>query len=228
MNIRSTTARMYGRSIVFRNICLIAALVWFTDPLSAEELKPIKLAPPQLNSGKLLMQALKERQSSRSFSFRPIPFDVLSNLLWAADGINRPESGKRTAPSAVNRQEIDIYVASTEALYLYLPKEHALKPIVQKDLRALTGTQGYVKDAPLNLIYVADFSKTANASNEDKLIFSAASTGCITQNVYLYCASAGLATVVRASIDKEALAKAMNLRSDQKIILAQTVGYPME
>jgi nitroreductase len=113
-----------------------------------------------------------------------------------------------------------------EGLYLYDAKNHVLNPVLLKDIRALTGKQDFVKDAPVNLIYVADFSKMVNASEEDKKLYSAADTGFISQNVYLFCASEGLATVVRGSIDREALAKAMNLRADQKIILAQTTGYP--
>ena len=149
-------------------------------------------------------------------------------MVCTVDSIVHPDSGKRTAPSAVNWQEIEVYVATAEGLYLYLPKEHALKMIVNKDIRYLTGKQPFVKDAPVNLIYVADLSKTGNASVEDKNIFIAADTGFISQNVYLYCASAGLATVVRGSIDKDAFGKAMQLKENQKIILSQTVGYPKE
>lgn len=196
------------------------------SPIFSEELKLIQLPKPQTDGGKPLMQVLKDRSSSREFSPQKLPIQVLSNLLWAACGINRPDSGKRTAPSAVNYQEMDIYVAVHDGLYLYDAKAHMLKPILSGDIRALTGRQAFVKDALLNLIYVADYSKMTRSSNEDKDLFSAANTGCIAQNVYLFCASEGLATVLRASIDRPALAKAMNLRPDQKIILSQTVGYP--
>jgi SagB-type dehydrogenase family enzyme len=152
--------------------------------------------------------------------------EVLSNLLWAACGINRPESGRRTAPSAVNWQEIDVYVAMADALYLYNAKEHILMPILNRDIRALAGKQSFVKDAPLNLIYVADLSRISRGNIEEKNFYSAVDTGFISQNVYLYCASEGLATVVRAMIDKEALSKAMNLNDNQKITLSQTIGYP--
>ena len=179
-----------------------------------------------MNGGAPLMLALSRRQSSRSFSAKAIPDQVLSNLLWAANGINRADAGKRTAPTAVNRQEVDIYIAMAEGLYLYNAKLHALSLVVAKDLRALTGRQGYVQNAPLNLIYVADMSRVAGNSREDKLLYAAADTGFIGQNVYLFCASEGLATVIRAFIDKDALGKAMNLKSSQMIILAQTVGYP--
>ena len=193
---------------------------------SAQQLKPILLLKPQTDGGRPLMQVLKDRKSSRAFSSEKLPPQVMSNLLWAAFGVNRPESGKRTAPSAVNWQEIDIYVATTDGLYLYEAKPHTLKPILAEDIRALTGTQPYVKDAPVNLIYVADFSRMGKATDEQKVFYSAAGTGFISQNVYLYCASEGLATVIRASIDKPTLEKAMRLRSDQRITLAQSVGYP--
>jgi SagB-type dehydrogenase family enzyme len=152
--------------------------------------------------------------------------NILAGLLWAACGINRPESGKRTAPSAVNRQEIDIYVAAANGLYLYDAKSNTLKPILADDIRSLTGRQAFVKDAPINLVYVSDYAKFDKGTEEEKLVYSAADTGFISENVYLYCASEGLATVVRAAIDKPALGKAMKLRPEQKIILAQTVGYP--
>lgn len=126
----------------------------------------------------------------------------------------------------MNRQEIDIYVATPDGLYLYDAKSTALKQILNKDIRAMTGTQAYVQDAPLNLIYVADFDKMGKTSDEDKIMYSAANTGFISQNVYLYCASERLATVVRGSIDRPALSKVMGLKPGQKIILAQTVGYP--
>jgi len=192
----------------------------------AEELKFVLLPKPQIDGGRPLMQVLKDRSSSRSFSPEKLSSQSLSNLLWAAFGINRPDTGKRTAPSAMDRQEIDIYVATAEGLYLYEAGSHALKLLRPDDLRALTGRQEFVKDAFANLIYVADFSRMGTAPKEDRELYAAADTGFISQNVYLYCASERLATVVRGSIDKQALAKAMNLRPDQKIILAQSVGYP--
>jgi len=175
--------------------------------------------------GKPLMQALKERKSSRAFSAEKIPVQVLSALLWAAFGVNRPD-GHRTAPSASNMQEIDIYVALPEGLYLYDAKAHRLEPVIGEDLRAATGTQPFVGQAALNLVYVADYARMGKRSDEAKVFYSAADTGFIAQNVYLFCASEGLATVVRASIDREKLAARMKLRPDQRIVLAQSVGYP--
>jgi SagB-type dehydrogenase family enzyme len=203
------------------SICIVCSAMIF-----AQEVKPIQLPPPQTEIGKPLMQALKLRQSARSFDSKPLSLQELSNLLWAANGVNRTESGKRTAPTARNWQEIDVYVALPEALYLYEARTHSLKPVLAKDLREATGSQGFVKDAPVNLVYVADFAKMGNASEDDKNRYSGTDTGFVSQNVYLYCASQGLVTVVRGMVDRSSLSKVMQLRPDQKIILAQTVGYP--
>ena len=192
--------------------------------VSAQEPKTIALKTPRGSNS--FLQLLEKRSSSREFSSEPLPIGILAGLLWAAFGINRPESGRRTAPSANNRQEIDIYVASKNGLYLYDAKANALKPILAEDIRPLTGRQAFVKGAPVNLVYVADFAKFEKGTDEDKLVYSAADTGFISQNVYLYCASEGLATVVRVGMDKLALAKAMKLKPEQRIILAQSVGYP--
>ena len=215
---------MFKKSFLTSVIALV--IVSFITVSWAAELLPLKLPPPNLNSGKSLMQSLQARKSSRDFSTKRLPVEVLSNLLWAACGINRPESGRRTAPSAVNWQEVDIYVAMADGLYLYNAKEHVLKPVINQDIRELTGKQTFVKDAPVNLIYVADYSRMGGGNAEERNSYSAADTAFIAQNVYLYCASEGLATVVRGSIDRDALAKAMQLRDNQKIVLSQTVGYP--
>jgi len=207
--------------------CLLLIVLFICPTLtSGQELKAVQLFEPQMNAGRPLMQVLKDRSSSRVFSTEKLPTQVLSNMLWAADGINRPNSGKRTAPSAMNWQEIDIYVATVDGLYLYDTEAHALKPILTEDIRALTGRQPFVKDVPVNLVYVADFSRMGAAKVDDKVFYSAAATGFISQNVYLYCASEGLATVVRGLVDRPALAKVMRLRPDQRVILAQSVGYP--
>lgn len=215
------------RSRLFRSACFLwALLVVFPILAAAQELKSIELPQPQVDGGRPLMQVLKERSTSRDFSSEKLPLPVLSNLLWAAFGVNRPESGKRTAPSALNWQEIDIYVATADGLYVYDAKAHRLNPVLAEDVRAATGTQPYVKDAPVNLVYVADLAKTGKASAPDQDFYTAADTGFIAQNVYLYCASEGLATVIRGGVDRPALAKVMKLRPDQKITLSQTVGYP--
>jgi len=194
--------------------------------LAAQEGEPVNLPPPQTEGGMPLMQALKERRSTREFSPVGLPPQVLSDLLWAAAGVNRPESGKRTAPSARDWREIDIYVATADGTYVFDPNAHALRPVLPRDIRALTGTQDFVPRAPVNLVYVANLDRMTGPGSDQKGLYAAAATGFIAQNVYLYCASAGLATVVRGSIDREALAAAVGLGPNQTIILAQTVGYP--
>jgi len=207
---------------------LMVAVLISSLALANDAQKPVPLSKPQTGGGKPLMQALKDRNSSRSFRAEKLPLQVLSNLLWAASGINRPDSGKRTAPSARNWQEIDIYVAFAEGLYLYEAKGHLLQPVLPDDIRGLTGVQAFVKEAPVNLVYVADTSRMSGASPEDRDLYAGADTGFISENVYLFCASEGLATVVRGSIDRPTLARAMKLRPDQKIMLGQTIGYPKQ
>ena len=193
-------------------------------PGRAQDLQPITLPKPRTEGGKPLMQALNERKSSREFSGEKLPLQVLSNLLWAAWGVNRPD-GRRTAPSSTNRQEIEIYISISDGLYLYEAAPHRLKPILAGDIRAKAGEQPFVAQAPVNLIYVADYAKMGNAKPEDKTVTAAVNTGFIGQNVYLFCASEGLGTVFRAMAGREGLAKVMNLRPDQHITYSQTVGY---
>jgi nitroreductase len=191
----------------------------------AKELRPIQLSKPESPHADALLKVLEKRSSSREFAPDPLPVAVLSNVLWAGFGINRPD-GRRTAPSANNRQEIDIYVAAPDGLYLFNAKAQALQPVSGDDIRALTGRQAYVAAAAVNLVYVADIARVGGATKEDKILLSGADTAFIAENVYLYCAAEGLATVVRADIDRAPLAKAMKLRQDQTITLAQCVGYP--
>lgn len=215
-----------ARTSLFGFALALAFLLSGTAAVKAENLKPISLMQIRLDTGRPLMHVLKERKSTRAFSSRPLPRRVLSNLLWAANGVNRPASGGRTSPSALNQKEIDIYVATAEGLYLYDAKGHQLQPILKRDIRALTGAQPYVLEAPANLVFVADFARMPGTPPENRDVIAAAGTGFISQNVYLYCASEGLATVVRASMDRDALAEAMKLGPEKRIILAQSVGYP--
>jgi len=201
---------------------LIVALI-SAGCLLAQDLKPITLPQPQTDGGRPLMQVLKDRKTTRDFTADKLSPQMLSNLLWAAFGVNRPD-GRRTAPSAMNRQEIDIYVATADGLFVYNAQANRLEPVLAQDIRAATGTQAFVATAPLDLVYVADLAKAGSEPDAD--LYTAADTGFIAQNVYLFCASEGLATVVRGSIDRASLGKAMKLRPEQKIILAQTVGYP--
>ena len=192
-----------------------------------QENKVIKLPEPQLDKGKPLMQVLKERQSTRIYSDREITLQEMANLLWAADGINRKESGKRTAPSAMNRQEIDVFISNKDGLFRYDAQEHALVTIHNRDIRSVTGTQAYVASAPVNLILVSNLDKMGN-DKQSNIETTNINAGFIAQNVYLYCASENMATVVRGSFDRDKLTAAMELGPNQYIIIAQTVGYPLE
>lgn len=209
-------------AILSITICLIA----FNFCGTSRGADPVQLPSPRMEGGKPLMQVLKERRTTRAFADRKVSPETLSNLLWAAFGINRPD-GRRTAPSARNWQEIDIYVSTADGFYLWSPVKNILIPVLTRDARALTGTQDHAASAPVSLVYVADYSKVTGGGT-DREVLVGADTGFISQNVYLFCASEGLATVVRASIDRDALARELKLRPDQKIILAQSVGYPRE
>ena len=213
---------MTKRRLLFISFILGVSMVGIAG---ADDLQPIQLLSPQIDGGKPLMQVLQKRSTSREFSPEMLPPQVLSNLLWAAYGINRADVAKRTVPSASNCQEIDLYVSMASGLYLYDAKANRLEPALNEDIRSLAGKQPFVKTAPVNLIMVADFSRMGKYSDEDKEIYSHTDAGFIGQNVYLFCASEGLATVFRASVDRPALAKAMKLREDQKILFSQTVGY---
>ncbi|MDD4954444.1 MAG: SagB/ThcOx family dehydrogenase [Candidatus Omnitrophica bacterium] len=212
-----------------KKIVFLITAIAFLSPSNSyvQAQNSINLPTPDMQGGKPLMQVLKMRETNREFSQKELPLQVISDLLWAAYGVNRPETKGRTAPSAMNVQEIDIYVASPSGLYLYDPFKNYLKLIAPKDIREATGNQPFVKDAPLNLIFVADLSR-AQKLGANKETDMALDCGFISQNVYLYCASSGLSTVARGWFDEKKLSHAMGLNSNQKIILTQTVGYPKQ
>jgi nitroreductase len=187
----------------------------------------LALPAPAMTGGRPLMDVLKARRSARAFSDRPIEPKLLADLLWAAFGVSR-EDGHRTAPSARNWQETDIYLARADGLYRYDASEGELERVLAEDIRADTGVQDFVAMAPLNLVYVADMARMEGASKDDMRVLAAADAGFISQNVYLFCASEGLATVVRALVDRPALARRMGLKPTQRIMLAQSVGYPAD
>ncbi|MBK8882251.1 MAG: SagB/ThcOx family dehydrogenase [Bacteroidales bacterium] len=205
--------------ILFLNVALL--------PLVAQD---IVLPAPDKTGGKPLMQALNERQTTRTYTTDSLTRQQLSDLLWAGFGINRPEQGKRTAPSAMNWQEIDIYVTLPQGSYVYIAASHSLKFINNKDLRKETGGQSFVADAALNIVYVADMSKRGKKEGDEikdsDLFMTYADAAFIAQNIYLYCASANLGCVVRGSVPAGNLETELGLKASQKIIIAQTVGVP--
>lgn len=191
-----------------------------------QEQEVVKLPAPDCEGGMPLMKALSNRQTQRDFSKEELSLEQLSRLLWAANGVNRQESGKRTAPSAVNWQEIDIYVAMKDGAYLYNAKDHTLVKIHDRDVRADMGKQGFTENAPVCLAYVSDYKKMDLAGKDKKEFYSATDTGFISQNVYLFCASEGLATVVLGYIDRDKISEALQLKDNQKVVLTQCVGKP--
>lgn len=207
-------------------LILIIGFFVMVDFITAQTSDTIKLPQPQMSGGKPLIDALKDRHSNREFSTDKLPLQLLSNLLWAADGYNRPSEKKRTAPSSMNYQEIEIYLALEQGLYRYDAEKNVLVPVLKEDIRAFAGKQDFVKTAPLNLIYVADYSKVKKPLTDYQYKASYANTGFIAENVYLFCSSEGLACVIRAFFDEKELGEKMKLGTDQKIILSQTVGYP--
>lgn len=195
-------------------------------PATGDGRASLRLPPPRLEAGLPLMQALARRQSQRAFSAEPLDEATLADLLWAAAGVNRPDLGGRTAPSAMNAQEVLLYVALPQGLYRYEPLVHELWRTAATDVRRVTGYQDFVDDAALDLIFVADHGRMGLVPAAQRTAYAFAAAGAMSQNVYLACASAGLATVVRAWFDREALAGAMNLGNDEQLLLAQTVGKP--
>lgn len=200
-------------------------LVLCAATVVAQELAPIVLPPPQTAGGKPLMQALQMRASAREFAPDALPAQTLSNLLWAAWGINRPDSGKRTAPSARNWQEIDVYAILEQGTFLYDAVAHRLKPVAAGDHRAAAGRQDFARVAPVTLVLVADSARMQNAPADQVETYAAADAAFISQNIYLFCASEGLATGVRASVDKPALTQALRLGDTQLVTFAQSVGF---
>jgi SagB-type dehydrogenase family enzyme len=187
------------------------------------------LPAPSTSGGMPLMEALKARSSSRDFAAKPLPQQVLSNLLWAAYGVNRQASNGRTAPSAHNWQAVDLYVALPEGLFLYNAKAHSLELVTKDDTRVIAGTQDFVGTAPLNVVMVARISKmkaSAEDTSADLVNWAAIEAGAVSQNIYLFCASQGLATVVRVGVQRPAFAKAAKLAATDVILAGQTIGYP--
>ena len=192
-----------------------------------EENTEIHLPTPEYGSGLPLMEALQRRATSRSFLPEPLTLQEISNILWAANGVNRPQLGLRTAPSARNAQEIDIYVFIEKGVYLYNAEKHMLMPIVNKDFRRELSDQKFFVDVPMVLAYVANFDKMEKFSDEAKEFYSATDVGFVSQNVYLYCASAKLSTVVCGMFDKDLLKKVLTIKNG-KPLLVQPVGRAAE
>jgi len=207
------------------NTALLAMGAMAALPAAALAQEARALPAPRKDAGKPLMQALQARRSIREYSQRPLSAQTLSDLLWAAYGVNRP-SGDRTAPYWRHIMVIDVYAAMADGVWLYDPKAHALRPHLSADLRAQTGMQDFVATAPLNLVYVVHGERMTDVKPEDRRLYGSVDAAFAGQNVYLYCASEGLATVFRGAVDYDRLARMMRLPDGQFVAFAQTVGYP--
>lgn len=191
----------------------------------AQTLSPIQLKAPEKKAGLSVMETLANRHSTREFSNKKLTLQELSNLLWAANGINRSEKGMRTAPSAMNAQEVDVYVCMEEGAFLYDAKSNQLQPVILEDLRGLVGgKQAFVKNAPVVLLMVSDLSKLPGGNSEQTKLMAAIDAGIVSQNISIACSGLGLITVPRASMDKEALAQKLKLKSTQLLLMNNPVG----
>jgi SagB-type dehydrogenase family enzyme len=207
--------------------CLFVTFLMAAGMLNAQELKVIKLEAPDKTGGAPLMKVLNDRKSDRAFAPENLKPKDLSNLLWATNGINRND-GKRTAPSAINAQDVDVYVILKEGAYLYDAKAHALNPVAAGDFRAAVagGGQDFVKTAPVCLVLVSELSRLSKNPDDNTRLMGAVDAGIVCQNINIACAGLGLATVPRASMDKEALTKALKLKATQLLLMNNPVGYP--
>jgi nitroreductase len=216
---------MITRRAVNAGILASAASAAIQASTIGGDMKPLNLPPPRAEGGQALTAALKLRRSTREYSDRPLSAQTLSDVLWAAFGINRP-SGDRTAPYWRHVMVIDVYAVMADGVWLYEPKAHTLLPHLNADIRAQTGLQDFVATAPLNLVYVAHGERMADVSAEDRRMYASVDAAFIGQNVYLYCASEGLGSVFRGAVDYPKLSRALQLPEPQFVTFAQTVGYP--
>lgn len=209
-----------------KKILCLGVFILSTTFVFAAENKMVELPTPKKSGGMPVFQVLAERESNREFSGKELTLQQMSDLLWSGFGVNR-ENGKRTAPSALNYQEVSLYAVTEKGIYLYNAQENKLVEIASGDFRAKTGSQEYVKTASANILFVADTSKYSS-NDRNAIEWASISAGAICQNIYLYCTSEKLSCVVRKSFDAKELTALLKLKSSQQVILAQSVGYPKE
>ena len=217
-----------NKRVLWRISMVLAGIAACECLAVAEEKAAISLSAPRMEGGMPLFQALKERKSTKEFSKRPLDKEVLSSLLWAAYGINRPDSGMRTAPSAKNKQEVSVYVITAEGAYIYDASAKQVKQVAVGDLRKAAGAPESAGAPPVELVYVADFKQSAGKTEDEKRLYASITAGCIIQNVYLFCASEKLATVTRVVSSQDALVKTLGLTKDQWPVMTQSVGFPAQ
>lgn len=203
---------------------LLVCLVFSAAAFAAD--KVIKLPNPNLKRAGTVMKALSDRHSTREYAAKSLSLSDLSDLLWAANGVNRKDSGKRTAPSALNKQDVDVYVVLPDGSYLYDAKNHQLNLVSEGDHRAaVAGGQAFVKAAPVSLVLISDIARFGDAKNVRNQLMGAMDAGIVSQNISLFCSSANLATVPRASMDMDQLKKALKLKDSQIPMMNHPIGY---
>ena len=208
------------RKVQLLLLCLFISVATFAAD------KVIRLPKPNLNRNSEVMEAFANRHSTREYAAKALTLNDLSDLLWAANGINRPEEGKRTAPSAMNKQDVDVYVVLPEGTYLYDAKAHQLNLVAEGDHRgAVAGGQAFVKSAPVSLLLVSDLSRLGDAKNTHTQLMGAVDAGIVSQNISIFCSAARLATVPRASIDINQLKKVLKLKESQVPMMNHPIGY---
>ena len=217
---------MLSRRTVNLGILATVGLAAGAGRVAAADLKVIELPQPWKDGGKPLAQAVWARRSIREFVDKRVPLDVLSNLLWTACGVNRPATGDRATPSWRHAMDAEIFVAAADGAWSYDAKTHRLTQVLADDIRAETGVQDFVGTAPIDLVYVSDGARLQGVAGDEGRLWAFTDVGFIGQNVYLFCASEGLATVFRASLNRDRLAQMLRLPATKFVTCAQTVGYP--
>jgi len=211
---------------IMSRFALIAITLIAAAAYAADVGETIPLPAARQSGGMPLFDALKNRKSTKEFSDKELDLKQISEILWCGFGVNRPKEMRRTAPSAMNAQEIDLYVSTKDGVYLYDFKNHALQKISNQDIRLKISGQPYSKDVPVVIVFVADYSRT-KAAPAQRQLYAYIDTGFISQNIYLYCASEGLGTVIH-ELNRAETSKLLNLKSGQEVIMAQSVGYPKQ
>jgi SagB-type dehydrogenase family enzyme len=212
-----------------KKIFFFIVLVSIINGLNAQDLKSKSLNPPDKSRGLSIMQAFSNRASATTWNSEELKLQDLSDLLWAANGINRPDQKKRTAPSAMNAQDVDIFVFLPEGVYFYDAAGNKLDPVVAGDLRLLAaGAQADMAKAPVILVLVSDISKFTRGEDSNKLIMGALDAGMVSQNISLFCAGAGLITRPRATMDQAKLKEVLKLKDSQRPLLNNPVSYPVK
>ena len=209
-----------------KRFSLFLFVLGFVFAANAQNLQPIKLNEPNKTGGSSVMEALSKRKSVREFSDKKLSPQDLSDLVWAAAGINRQEAGLRTAPSWRNYQDIDLYVCFPEGMYIYNAKEHSLESFAKGDFYPLiAANQAFVSNAPVILLLITDLSKMQEDNIQQRMVIAGLDAGLVSQNISIFCAGKNLVTVPRGFMEKEELKKVLKLKESQHIMLNHPVGY---